>query len=289
MNIRHLAAGVLGLAALAGCRDTDPTFVDQGPRGFVRYVNASPDSPALVARLVDQPENWRNADGVGFRGTSGNYYGAIAGERRLRVFRMLSQGTLDTGTVVVLDTVISVQPQTYYTIVQTGLVMGARGTAGNTARVTVFQDTIPATVPTGQVQLRTYHAAQGVGNVDVAVTSNVAGAATAATLANVPFLARSAYAQVPVLTGTALYRFDIRPAGSTTALLSPVPDVPGLPATAATNTNPPTDATAGVRTGQSALSLFIFPAAVAGSPAATTATATPGAVLIADKQPPRTT
>jgi hypothetical protein len=184
------------LLGLAACRDTDPTFVDAGPRALVRYVNASPDSPTLVVRLVDQPENWRNADGLAFRGNTGNYYAAIAGTRRLRAFRQLSVGTLDTGTVIVLDTTITLEPQVNYTIVQSGLVMGARGTAANTARVTVFVDTLPATVPAGQIQLRTYHVAQGVGNVDVAVTSNAAGSAAAATLTNIPFGGRSAYATV---------------------------------------------------------------------------------------------
>lgn len=294
MKIRHAAAAALAAlsaGALTACKDDDPTFVEQAPLAYVRYVNASPDSPALTARLIDKVENWRTADGVAFRANSGNYYGANAGTRRLSVSRLLSfSSTIDTGAVVVLDTSFTIQAGTYYTIVQTGLVMGARGTAGNTAVVRVFADTMPAasSIGTSSVVLRAYNLLPTAGAVNVTATSNVAGSAAAATLANVAFGARSAYATVPVLAGTALYAFAVTPASSTTALFSATPSVPGLAAAAATTTTPPLARTAGVRQSQSVLSLFLFPPAVAGSPAAAAGTSTTanGADLVADQQPP---
>ena len=314
MHIRHLAAGLLGVTALAACSDsTDPTFVNQAPQAFVRYVNASPDSPSLTIRLVDQVENWRTADGLAFRGNSGGYQAVNAGAtRRLRAFRYLSTaGGLDTNTVVVLDTTIALEARAYYTIIQTGLVMGARGTAANTARIAVFTDTLEAYPDNSSLKVRAYHVAQGVGNVDVsfnkravipavaatptapAVPEQTIDSATSATrITNVAFGARSAYVTLPIVRladVNNLYRFSIFPAGGTTALLAPRPNLPGVAASVATTTNPPLDAVAGVRIGQSVLSLFIFPAAVAGSPAATAATAAPTVDLIADRQPPRAT
>jgi hypothetical protein len=305
MNIRNCMAAALGAAALAACNDDGPTFVNQGPQAYVRYVNASPDSPGnastvgLTARFVDQVENWRTGDGVPFRGTSGAYQAVNAGTRQLRVFRLFNFAPgIDSATAVVLDTSLTLQPQTYYTIVQLGRTSQARGTGTNAgataARVIMFTDTLPAptAVTATQIQVRAYHLAEGVGNVDVAITSNAAGAATAATVSNLAFGARSAYVTVPALTGTALYTFAVRPAGTTAPLFSVTPNVPGLAAAAATATAPPLARTAGVRQGQSALSVFVFPAAIAGSPAATSsavtagAAATAGADLIADRQPP---
>jgi hypothetical protein len=306
MNIRNCMAAALAAAALAACKDDGPTFVNQGPQAYVRYVNASPDSPGnsstagLTARFVDRVENWRTGDGVAFRGTSGAYQAVNAGARQLRVFRLYNFTTgVDSATAVVMDTALTLQPQTYYTIVQLGRTSQPRGTGTNagatSARVIVFTDTLPAptAVAANQIQVRAYHVAEGVGNVDVAITSNAAGSTTAATVTNLAFGSRSAYVTLPALTGTALYTFAVRPAGGATALFSSTPNVPGLAAAAATATAPPLSRTAGVRQGQSALSVFVFPAAIAGSPAATSSAVATGAAanagidLIADRQPPQ--
>lgn len=306
-----LAAGLLAVAA--GCKDpNEPTFVTLGPQAYVRYVNASPDSPSLTVRLVDRVENWRTADGVPFRGNSGYYVAVNAGQRQLRAFRLLGvagNASLDTGTVVVLDTTFTLQEKTYYTIVQTGNVMPGRGQPGNNARITVYTDTVPApsSIAADQIAVRAYHLAPGAGAVDVAMNKsytipanpnatpptpaiNVDSAVTG-TIANVAPLTRSAYVTVPAVrladsTAGTLYRFTVRPAGGTTTLVTARPaNFPGNPALPASPTTPFLEAVAGPRLGRSALDLFVFPAAVPGSPAATAATATPTIDLIPANKP----
>jgi hypothetical protein len=118
--------------------------------------------------------------------------------------------------------------------------------------------------------------------VAAAASTTTADQAAAATVRGVPFLGRSAYVTLPVLSDAAqLYRFSVFPAGTTTAALSARPDVPGLPFTAASASGPALDAVAGVRQGRSVLSLFVFPAAATGTPTA------PTMDLIPDQMPPR--
>jgi hypothetical protein len=291
MKIRYILPAALAALALAGCDDdAEPTLVSNGPQAYVRYINASPDSPALVARFVDQVENMRAWDGVGFRGNSGMYIAVNAGQRNLRVF--LSSLNIDSARTIVLDTTLALQPQTYYTILQTGSVLPRRGAAGNTARVVAFVDTLPAASSIGanEIRVRTYHAAPGAPavNVSAAASTTTADQTAAGTINGVTPLARSAYVSLPVLTDAAqLYRFTVTPATGGTALVNARPDAAGLPFSAASTSGPALDPVAGVRQARSVMSLIVFPAAVAGSPAATTATATPGIDLIPDQMPPR--
>jgi hypothetical protein len=279
--------GALAFASVGCSGDDGPTVVNRDPQAFIRYINASPDSPALDARFVDKVENTRTLFSVAFRGNSGFYQGVNAGTRQFRVFR--ASDNLEVAQTVVLDTSITLQANAHYTMVQVGRALIPRGTAG-AAQLVVYPDTFPASVPTGQVAIRTYHTATGVGNVNVYVTPGTAtgttGAVTSAT--NVPFLARSPYVNVPVLTGTtALYRWAVTPAATpATVLIQATPSLPGQAAQAASTTAPALNATAGVRQAGSVISAFVFPAAVAGSPAATTATATGTVVLLPDRNPP---
>lgn len=289
MQIRPLIFAACAVAAV-GCKDPNaPTFVNNGAQAYVRYINASPDSPSLTVRLVDKVENWRTADGLAFRGNSGYYVGVNAGTRQLRAFRNLSVNSLlDTGTVTVLDTTLALQPQTYYTIVQTGTVLPARGQAGNTARVTVFTDTVPnaADIAAGTIRVRVYNTATSVGAVDVAAADTTTGSTATGAIANVAPLTRSAYVSMPALGATGFYRFTVRAAGGTAALGTGLPtNFPGLTATAASATSPQLEAVAGVRLAKSALALVVFPAAVPGSPAASAATASPTVDLFPDNKP----
>lgn len=275
-----LAAGL----ALAACKDDGPTFVNNGPQAYVRFVNASPDSPNVTARFVDKVENMFTWDRVGYRGNSGNYIAVNSGARNLRVF-LSGQGlatTIDSASTVLLDTTVTLQPLTYYTMVMTGRVLPRRGVAPNNSVVRVFTDTLPssASLAATAINVRVYHMAEGVGPVDVTITSNATGATTAGTVQNVAFGSRSAYATVPSLSG-ALYTFGIRPAGGTTALFSATPNVPGVAGAAASASSPALDPVAGVQQGRSVMSLFVYPAAPTGTPTA------PSVDLIPDVAPPR--
>ena len=293
MQIRRSLSLAAGAAvAAAGCSDsTDPTFVTNAPQAYVRYINASPDSPSLTVRLVDKVENWRTADGVPFRGNTGYYVAVNAGTRQLRAFRLFagnSGGLLDTATAVVLDTTFTIEAKTYYTIVQTGNVLPARGQAGNNARITVFRDTIPesASIAAGSIAVRVYNTATSVGAVDVVAADTVTGSTAGGTIANVAALARSPYDTLPALGATGFYRFTVRAAGTPTALGSSLPtNFPGLVAVPASATSPFLEAVAGVRLARSAVALVVFPAAVPGTPAATAATANPTADLFPDNKP----
>lgn len=290
MKLTHLLAGAAAAAALPGCKDDGPTFVTNGPQAYVRYVNASPDSPRLTARFVDKVENMFTWDRVGFRGNSGNYIAVNAGTRNLRVFlagQSNTGTTLDTAGTVVLDTTFTLQAQTYYTVVQSGRVLPKRGAAPNNAAVTVFVDTLPASgnIAAGSVLLRVYNLAEGAGPLDVVATSNAAGSAPAATITGVAFGRRSAYATVPALVAPALYTFALNAAGAPTAIGTATPDVAGQGYAAASVSSPELLPVGGVRQGRSVLSLFVFPAGVAGTPAAA-ATAV-SADLLPDQSPPK--
>jgi hypothetical protein len=291
MQIRHILPAALAALALAGCgKDAEPTFVTNGPQAYVRYVNASPDAPALVARFIDQVENMRTWDGVAFRGNSGMYIPVNAGQRNLRVF--LSSLNIDTAKTIVLDTTLTLQPQTYYTILQTGTVLPRKGAAGNTARVIAFVDTLPAAASIGasEIRVRAYNAGSVAPamNVAAAPSTTTADQPVAGTILGVPPNTRSPYVALPVITDAAqLYRFTVTPATGGSSLANARPDVPGLPFTAASTAGPALDPVAGVRQARSVMSLFVFPAAVAGSPAASAATATPTIDLIPDQMPPR--
>ena len=287
-------AALVAVATAACGGDDGPTTVELAPQAQVRYFNGSPDSPSsLEAVFVDRVENAYTFRRVAFRGHSGVYQAVNAGTRQLRAFRPLSNGTVDTAQVVVLDTTFTLEADRRYTIMQVGSALAARGTAGS-ARVVVFEDTLPDTPPAGSIFIRAYNAIPTGGPVTVTIaprTAAVATGATAGTLANVAPLARSAYATVPALLATdtsAFYRFTVTSGATTIAnnfptTMSPVPgagtvSAAGAPFVAA-GTSPAQTPQAGVREAGSVLSAFITPA-VAGS-----ATATPTVVLVPDRAP----
>lgn len=289
MKIRHLAFAVLAAAAVAGCSDDGPTFVNREPQAYIRYVNASPDSPTLDVRFIDRAENVRSLFDIGFRGNSGQYQSVNAGDRQLRAFLAAVTGRIDSVSTVMLDAQFTLEPDAYYTLLQTGRVGTGVGTANNNATLTVIRDDLPASVPTGQIAVRVLHAISGAGAVDVAVnpSATTEGPVTT-TFQGAAFGVPSAYSNLPVLSGTSLYRFIARPAGNTTTTVAnSVVNLPGIVGTPASIASPALDPTAGVRQAQSVLTAVVFPAAVAGSPAASTATASPSVLLLQDRNPPR--
>ena len=269
-----------------GCSDDGPTTVQLDPQARVRYFNASPDSPAIEAVFVDRVENTFSLRGLTFRASSGEYQAVNSGERRLRVFRALSAGTVDTAQAVVLDTTFTLDTDARYTIVQYGNARAEAGSAGS-AKIVLFADTLPETPATGFIAVRTYHVIPGAGNVDVSIAP-ISGATVGAAVSggtNIPVFGRSAYVTLPVRPAAdtaSYYQFRVTPTGAAApVLVTAVPTVPGLPAVAATATSAAQDPTAGVRQSGSIMSAFIVP------PVAGTATSTPTVILAPDQPPPR--
>jgi hypothetical protein len=140
--LARLSLALLGTAGLVGCKDDAPTFVNPGPQAYVRYVNASPDSPIVDARFVDLPENTRTFFGLAFRQNSGFYQAVNAGNRKLRVF--LAGTAIDSTSTVVAEGDLNLAERTYYTIVQVGTVGSGLGRTNGNASFVLFTDTIPA-------------------------------------------------------------------------------------------------------------------------------------------------
>ena len=293
-----ILAGVT--AAAVGCSGDDgPTTVEVTPQAGVRFFNASPDAPATMeAVFVDRVENAYTFRRVPYRGHSGTYQGVNEGARQLRVFRPLSTAGVDTAQVVVLDTSFTLTANRRYTIVQVGSALAARGTA-NSARVVVFEDTLPESVPAGSIAVRTYNMVPtaATASVTIAPRTSAGVGAAAAPAFTVPFLGRSAFVTVPALAAadtSAFYNFAVTAGGAAVSSnfptsMSAVPGGPtlsaaGIAAVSGTATTAPTLATAGVRQGGSVLSAFIVPGvtgAAAGSANAATTT-----VLVPDRAPP---
>ena len=283
-------------AVTVGCSDEGPTTVDVAPQARVRYVNASPDAPASTeAVFVDQVENAYTFRRVPFRGHSGDYQAVNVGARKLRVFRALTAGALDTAQVTVIDTTFTLEADRRYTILQVGNSLAAAGSAG-AARVVVFEDTLPTTPAAGSIAIRVYNALPTAATATVAIAPRTAATATGATAGTVPgvaFLSRSAYVTVPALAATdtsAFYRFIVT-SGAGAALANNFPttmsSVPGgatlsaagAAAVVATSSVPPQSALGGVRQSGSILSAFVVP------PVTGTATSTAATVLVVDRAP----
>ena len=122
-------------------------------------------------------------------------------------------------------------------------------------------------------------------NLDVRHYTNggTAPATPATEFTNVPAMTLSSY----LLTAPAALRFNVRTAGSATNLIAT--DALALRGTAAVTAPPgPFDAVPGTEVAGSAVSAIVFPAAVAGTAAASVANSTTPAIsFVWDRRPPR--
>jgi hypothetical protein len=286
MRYMRLLLVAVPLLAMTACDDDGTSVNNPEQRALVRFLNAVPDTGMVDLRFVDRVENLPTLQGVALQSHSGYYQRVIPGARNAVVFPGVADasGTLELVSQVLVDTTLNLTAPTRHTLVYAG-----RAT-NNQDRLVVIEDAAPPTPPANQIALQALHVAVGVGNVDVyvvpvatatAATPDNWQTARAAVLSNVPYLGKApAYVNVPVLTGTQLYRFIVTAAGSATPLFQVTPNQPGVAAGAGG-----TLATAqpGVRIAGSVMTAAIFAGSTAGRRQSAAANQSPVVQLLVDK------
>ena len=279
MRLLRFASLALACAVIAACKqDITGTTTPIPELAFVRYVHAMPDTGEVDVHLVDAVENLNFADpSTGFTPyrTVSTYTGIVSGSRHFRVFTNMQSTDINVVSQVIFDTTLTLAANTYYTILHTGF---ARSGATPHQHFVILTDAKPA-VSTSQVGIRAIVTAPGfAGPVDVYKTADTTTGATlpaAPTFANVAFGTPSTWATFA--TGAAAFRaFNV---GTTTPILTKVQAPAGAAQQALL------DPVAGVTVGGTALTAFIFPPGVAGSPNNKITTA--GIVYGVDVRPPR--
>jgi len=291
--MNKLAFG-LALAAstvVAACRGDGGTAIlaDNGAVGFVRFINAIPDSGGQDWRFVDQVDGSPPAFNLGYRGVSpgASYQQASAGTRHLRVFQSAfdqsygdpTQASPSIVSTVFIDTAFTVAEGHHYSLIAVGSLKA------KTAKLLILDDADFAD-PGGSIAIR-------VVNLGVAPTVDVYASPTGGTAALpaalVTGLAQNAASNfIPMATGALTLRAE---AGGVTTLPAMV-DVAAPAGVAADKANNLT-AIGGSTIAGSVFTAFLFPPATAGTRGALvvavtcpTKCATPGAVFAVDRYPP---
>lgn len=259
MRLLRFASFAIGSAMLAAChQDLTGTKTAIPPLAFVRYVHAMPDTGEVDVHLVDAVENLNFANpSTGYTPytTVSAYSGIAAGTRHFRVFTDMQSTNINVVSQVILDTTLTLAANTYYTILHTGY---ARAGATPKQHFVLIADNQP-TVSKTQVAIRAFIAAPGIGPVDVYTTADTATATplpAAPAFSNVSYGTPSSWSNFAT-GGMALRVFTN---GTTTPTLAKVLAPAGAAA------QPLLDPVAGTTVGGTALTAFIFPAGVAGSP-----------------------
>lgn len=280
MKLRYLLLTPLALAiAACGSDPSKVTIANNGPLAYIRYVHAMPDTGSVTVRSIDRVENLPfNLTGpVSYKNVSA-FIGVAAGQRHFKVFTDMGSTDINVIGQVMLDTTVTLTENTYYTILHTGY---ARTGQTPKQRWVLIQETLPSPTTT-QVAIRSIVAAPGLATgVDVRTASTTAATSTTGTaiLTNVVYGTPSAWVNVSPAATLAVRVF---PTGTSAADCTGCVAQLALPAGAAQQTS--LDPVAGVSVGGTALTAFVFPAGVAGSPAAGAASVNYGV----DKRPPRT-
>lgn len=271
----RIAAALVATGLIAACsKDTGPTVNTLGPRARVRVINAIPDTIAMDYRFVDSVEAPIEL-GLVFRGASG-YQPFKVGARRLRAFAASQSPAIVFGAPI-LDQVVNLKADTYYTLIHVGLANAAGG-AGDS--VIVLVDSIPTLAFLGSgIAVRGVHAIPGVGSVDVFTTRTVA-----APLPSTPAFAGLTYGKItPYIKFAAIQ-------DSVAARISVTGAVPAVVLSAlamfgqagTTQLNP----IGGSRVAGTSLSAVAFPAGIGAR--ATGAAVAPTVVWFVDGDPPET-
>jgi hypothetical protein len=187
-SVAILAALMLGLFA---------AFPASGSAAdaMIRVVHASPDAPAVDVYLNGQ----RAIANLKF--TEGTTYAAVPeGSYRVQVF---PAGTGPSGTAVINAT-LDLKGSTAYTVVAANVV--------SKIEPIVLTDNLAAPAA-GKAHIRVVHASPDAPAVDVAIKGGPVA------FSNASFKAATAYAPVDAAT----YQFEIRPTGTTTAVLTTDP------------------------------------------------------------------
>jgi hypothetical protein len=278
MRILRLAPLALGIAVVAGChQDITGTTTAIPQLAYVRYVHAMPDTGEVDVHLVDKVENLNFADPstgyTPYRYVS-QYSGIEAGSRHFRVFTNMQSTDINVVSQVILDTTLTLAPNTYYTILHSGF---ARTGATPHQQFVLLTDSRP-NVAASQVGMRIILAGPGIGPLDVYTTKDTATATplpASPAFTNVAFGTPSSWSNFA--TGAMAVR--VFAAGTTTPTLTKVPAPAGAAA------QPLLDPVAGTTVAGSALTAFVFPPGVAGSPNNKITTAGVGYGI--DVRPPR--
>jgi hypothetical protein len=286
-----LGAAAVAVAATACDKQTGGVTSPNPARAYYRYVNAVPDTSGLDFRFVDTIDDSQPWANVLFRQFT-PYQATPAGARRIRIFTNPSTYNFDAAVAqqVVLDTTLNLEVGQYYTIMHVGY---ARSGSTPRQRLVLIADQIP-TPSAGNIAIRTINAAIGQSALDVYIQPDgTTPFSTAAAASSVPVLGSASigvtsYLQMPARpqgAATSTYRFLANPAGSKTtpAYADVSTSVVGA---APLNSS---GAVGGVQYAGSVLTAVVFPAAVAGSKAATpTSNLTPTVLLMVDRNPPLT-
>lgn len=287
MRYNKRVACVAGLVALAACSDESGVTNNGEPEAaaLVRFVNSVPDMGSVNLVFVDRVENLPTLQGVAFQSASGFFQRVSPGARSARVFP--TSTNIDTAKLVLVDTTVSLNADARYSLVYAGLA------GGNRDRLAILpEERTPPTPPAGSIALKVLNAGTDLGTVDVYITPAPAGSNNAnpisnavAVVRNVPYLAMSAYVNVPVrplatsttpATAETLYQFTVTAAGSSTPLFSARPNQPGAAAPAGATYGPQP----GVGIDGSVMTVVVTGGATAS---ARQAARTPTATLLADK------
>lgn len=259
MRLLRFASLALAGAVIAGCsHDVTGNTTPIPELAYVRYVHAMPDTGEVDVKLVDAVENLNFADpttGYTPYRTVSTFTGIVAGARHFRVFTNMQSTDINVISQVIFDTTLTLAPNTYYTILHTGF---ARTGVTPHQHFVVIQENPPA-VTASQVAIRAILAAPGIGPVDIYTTKDTA---TATALPASPAYSGLTYgtpsAWVNFAPGSMAFR--VFASGTTTPTLTKIPAPAGAPQ------QPLLDPVAGTTIGGTALTAFIFPAGVAGSP-----------------------
>jgi len=285
MGLMRVVLMMSAVTVLAACKGDDSTAPELAPLAYVRYVHAMPDTGGVMVRLVDRVENFIvTTTGAAAYRDVGPFNGIAAGARQFRVFSNppcpdvpTSVCGPDVVSQVIHDETLTLNAGAYYTILHTGY---ARTGQAPQQRFVLIEEQ-PPTPAANQVAVRTVIAAPGIGPVDV-YTPTSTSASTPATAAwtNIAYGPTS----VGASTNWRMFSTGAMAIRATTAgTTSPVLAEENAPAGAAGQVG--LDPAAGVTIGGSALTAFIFPRGVAGSPNNAVAT---GSVRYArDRNPPR--
>jgi hypothetical protein len=267
---------------VSACNPAESTDTPVIPTAGLRFINAVPDTAGsfgLDFRFVDIVENsdafrvtFRNnpVTSAGVTASSGiQFKPAQAGSRHFKIF--LDDTLQSAASTVLKDSTVNLEAGHNYTYMLWG---NARSAGTDKMRLTIIDETVAD--PGANVALRVINTTSSA--IDVRQYAQGGTLPAGATWSNVGAYSASAY--VTAAPGNKM--FNVQPAGGGTALFAP--DVLGLPGQAATVD---IEGTPGTTVAGSAVTIVVFPRAVAGSRAVQTFT-TPGHTFMWDRRPPRT-
>lgn len=257
------ALAALGLSALTACGGSDgPTLNTATNLAYVRVINAVPDTQVMIYKFTDKLENPLDANGTSFR-TASAYQGYQAGQRQFRAFMLNAAASpaIAAGAPLI-DQVIALAPNTYYTVVHYGRAIPATADS-----IAVIIDSVPSTATLGaNIAVRALHYATGVSGIDVFTTrlTTTALPATPA-FANLGYKASTGNTYT-IRLGADSLAARVRVVAAPTVVLS----AQGMAGEAGTDQRNPLS---GTRIAGTSLSVVAFPAPTAATRASGTAAA----------------